>query len=213
MNPRFQDDRGNPKPKVKRLLQNRHRPQHVERGVYYSGKHEWRVPLGVLYYWHKPLRRHQMVVLHPWHVTWRSQRTGRRLKKEFSSLPAAVHFVATKAQYADVHAAVVSKHPYDIIPALRGKLPTKRNGTMYYWCPLCVTARPYYPVYPESTFFTLKKVPTAGGGYKWVDRKVRVLRCRVCGCTNHNHMFRRSNQPWERRRFKRGARRARRTRR
>lgn len=201
---------GDPKPKVQKALQKRHEPRRVgPDNVYRFADHEWKVPMGVLYYWHKPLRRHQMVVLHPWSVVWRSQ--AKRLRKEFSSLPAAVHFVATRAQYADPNAAVVAKHPYDIVPSLRGKLPRRHNGHMYYWCPLCVTARPFFAPREERTFWVLKKrFNETRGRYEWLDRRVRILRCRVCGCTNQNAAFRRSNQPWEKRKFKRGVRRARR---
>lgn len=216
MQSRFLDIRGHPKRKVAALIQQRHKPPEGRVGpdnVYRRRKHEWKVPLGLLYYWHRPLRRHQMVVLHPWFVVWRSPRTHKRLKKQFQSLPHAIDFVATRAQYVDTHAAVVAKHPYDVIPSLRGKLPLRRDGHTYYWCPLCVTAREFYRVNPEQTFWATKKTwSDEKRRYIWRDRKVRVLACRVCGCTNRNAVFRRSNQPWETRKFKQGARRARRKR-
>jgi len=210
---RFQSPDGSPKPKVERLLQRRHRPSPAlsDDNIYHTGDHEWHVPLGLAYAWRNPLRRWQMVVLHPWYVTYHDA-NGRRHKKEFQALPHAVHFVASRAQYTDPHAAVVSKHTYDIIPQLRGKLPRKHKGVTYYWCPLCVTARPFFAVTPERTFYTMKKVQTDSGRYRWTDRRMRVLACRVCGCTNQNHTFRRSNQPWEKRTFKQGVRRARRRR-
>jgi hypothetical protein len=149
-----------------------------------------------------------MVVLHPWFVTWRSPKTRKRYRKQFQALPHAIEFIATKAQYADPHASVVSRHPYDVIPALRGKFPAKRGGYIYYWCPMCVTARQFFPLSEDVTFWTAKKTwYETKGRYEWPDRRVRVLQCRICGCTNRNHYFRRSNQPWEKRRFKRGVRR------
>lgn len=212
MRQRYRTLRGRPKPKVAKLLQKRHEPRGVgPDNVYRTGDHEWHVPIGLVYYWHKPLRQHQMVVHEPWFVTW--HKNGKRYRKQFQSLPQAIHFVATRAQYTDPHASVVAKHPYDIIPALRGKLPRKHNGGTYYWCPCCVTAREFYPVYPERTFWVLKKrFNETKGRYEWLDRRVRTLRCRVCACTNQNAAFRRSNQPWEKRRFKRGVRRAKRKR-
>src|SRR5262245_4509424 len=203
---------GNPTKKVAALLQKRHEPRGLDDdNVYRAEGREWKVPIGLAYAWRNPLRRHQMVVLHPWYVTWHSHKDGRRLKKEFQSLPYAVHFLATRAQFADPHAAVVAKHTYDIIPPLRGKLPRTHNGVKYYWCPLCVTARPFYPLTRERTFYAMVKTwVEEKGRYVWTDRTLRVLACRVCGCTNANASFRRSNQPWEKRTFKQGVRRARR---
>jgi hypothetical protein len=216
MAPRFLDGDGNPKAKVSALLQRRHTRRRKDvgaDGVYRYGNHEWKVPIGVLYYWHHPLRRHQMVVYHPWWVTWISPRSGKRLKKEFTTLPHAVHFIATRAQYVDPSASIIAKHPYDVIPALRGKLPRKHNGTTYYWCPLCMTARPFYAVVPERSFTVNKKTWREDKGrYVWTERAIRLMRCRVCLSSNLDTVFRRSNQPWEKRRFKRGVRRARRKR-
>jgi hypothetical protein len=214
MRAEYRDDRGNPKPKVEQFIQKRHivaRDLVGADGVYRYGEHEWKVPLGLLYYWHRPLRRHQMVVFHPWWATWISPKTSRRLRKEFTSLPHAIHFVATKAQYVDPRAAVTAKQPYDVIPALRGKLPKLHNGRRFYWCPCCVTARPFFAIIPERKFSVLKKVwSDEKGRYIWVQRDVRVLACQTCGITNRDGAFRRSNQPWEKRRFSQGVRRARR---
>ena len=232
MDPRYADNR-----KVQRALQRRHAiaTNVDEEGVYRAEtfsivrrngrlyrkrhRHEWKVPYGILYYWRKPLRRHQMVVLHPWQVTWKSKRTGKRLYKRFSSLPSAVDFITTRAQYVDPHASVISRtQHYDIPPKLRGKIPKP-----WLWCPRCVTARKFYRKRPEEEFYALKKVPGSdrhgneydGRGnriYEWKERKLAVLVCKVCGCTNRDHHFRRSNQPWEKRKFKRGVTRAKRTR-
>ena len=217
MKQRFRDTYGHPRPKVERVIQKRHARGRNLVGpdnVYRYEEHEWKVPLGLLYYWHNPLRRHQVVVHHPWRATWISPKTGRRLRKEFSSLPHAIHFVATLAQYVDPHASVIARHPYDVIPALRGKLPREHDGHMFYWCPMCVTARLFYAVSPERTFWVLKKTwSNEKQRYQWLDRRIRLLACKHCGCTNANAAFRRSNQPWEKRKFKQGARRARRRRR
>lgn len=213
MNSRFRDGRGNPRPKVALLLQRRHATSRESVGpdnVYRVGEHEWKVPIGLLYYWYHPLRQHQMVIHHPWWVVWHSPRSGAKLRKAFTALPQAIHFIATKAQYVDPGASVVAKHPYEVIPALRGKLPTQRNGHTYYWCPLCVTARTYHRV-SDRSFHVMKKVFSHDQQrYVWTERRVYLLACRTCGCTNANMQFRRSNQPWEKRVFARGVRRAKR---
>ena len=220
MQERFRDPFGNPKAKVEQLLQARHMngrgtvgEDHVYHSVNGRGDHSWKVPYGLLYYWAKPIRRNQMVILEPWYATWISPKTGKRLKKMFQSLPQAIHFVATRAQYVDPNASVISKQGYDIPPKLRGKLPKKTLRGTYYWCPFCVTARLFHRVRPEVQFNALKKVwvaptPKKPGHYDFRDRRMRLLACKTCGCTNQNHVWRRSNQPWEKRKFKRGARRA-----
>jgi len=225
MQNRFRDTYGRPKPKVEKLLQQAHANGQGavgEDGVYRAhnkqgGYHEWQVPYGIRHYWAKPIRRHQMVILEPWYATWISPKTGRRLKKMFPSLHGAIHFVATKAQYVDDKAAVVSKQGYDVPPKLRGKLPKKTLRGTYYWCPCCVTARRFFRVVPEQTFTAFKKMwvaatPKRPGHYEPRERSMRVLYCQVCGITNRNHQWRRSNQPWETRKFKRGVRRAKRRR-
>jgi len=217
MNPRFTDDKGHPKPKVEKLLQRLHKPNgSVNEDRVYSQSvngrvHSWKVPYGLLYYWRKPLRRHQMVIYHPWYVTWVSPKTGKRLRKMFQNLPTAIHFVATRAQYVDKSAAVVSKQNYDVPPALRGKFPHRDSRGVWYWCPLCVTPRRFHRT--DQTTTVMKKIRRDDGTFKWTARTVAVIQCRVCGCTNRNSAFRRSNQPWEKRKFKRGVRRAKRRRR
>ncbi len=215
MRSRFLDSWGNPKPKVRELLNRYHTdaPGLNGDGWYVDGKHEWKVPSGLLYYWRKPLRRHQMIVMHPWYATWRSPKTGKRLRKMFTTLPHAVAFIATKAQYVDPKACVVARQGYDVPPAFRGKFPHKHNDRTYYWCPMCVAPRPFYAVIPQREFHTLKKRwSDTKQRYEYIDRRVRVIQCVVCGCTNQNWTFRRSNQPWQIRKFKQGARRAKRSR-
>lgn len=164
--------------------------------------HEWKVPYGVREALRKPLSRPQMVVRYPWYVTWRSPTTHRRLKKNFGALPAAVFFIATKAQYADPQACIVSRQGYDIPAKLRNKLPKP-----WKWCPCCMMPRKFYRVYPEESFYALIRTDR---DEPRKERKVKLLRCKVCGVTNRNHIFRRSNQIFVVRKFKRGARRAKR---
>jgi hypothetical protein len=73
--------------------------------------------------------------------------------------------------------------------------------------------RRFRAVRPLQEFYAMVKVwSDEKKRYKWVDRKLRLLECQYCGCTNRETVFRRSNQPWEIRKFKRGVRRARRRR-
>lgn len=173
-----------------------------------EGKHEWRVPYGVRQALSKPLIWQQIASKYPWYVTWVSPRTGKRLKRKMESLASAVVFVTTKAQYVDEDAWIISRIGYDIPPKLRGKLPHKKLG---YWCPCCMTNRKFYAAIPEATFHVMKKVKV-DKGYEFKLRELRLLRCKVCGITNRDSKFRRSNQPWEVRRFKRGVTRAKRRR-
>jgi len=168
------------------------------------------VPYGTRYALTQPLVWGQMVSKYPWYVTWASPTTGRRLKHKEESLASAIILVTTRIQYADPNAWIISRIGYDVPPRLRGKLPHKTLG---YWCPCCMTARKFYPTVPEARFYANKKVwSEEKRRYETRVRVLRLLRCKVCGITNRDVKFRRSNQPWEKRKFKRGVTRARRRR-
>jgi len=154
-----------------------------------------------------------------WYVTWVSPRTGARLKKYFMSPWVGMEFLATKAARADSHAALVSRQrPYDVPARYRGKFPYRQEykgrTRTWYWCPLCMQPRRFRAVQPQQEFYAEVKVwSDEKKRYIPKERKLRLLECHYCGCTNHNAVWRRSNQPWEIRKFKRGVRRARRRRR
>lgn len=173
-----------------------------EEGYYRRNGHVWKVPLGVRYAAKDPLRHCQLVNKHPWYVTWVSPKTGKRLRKNFMSLPRAIEFVAEKAQYVDPGATIVSKHGYMIPAKLRNKLPKP-----WKWCPGCMKARKFYRVRPEQTFYAMIRDPVT---LEMKERKLPLLMCRVCGTTNREPYYRRSNQLWVVRKFKRGVRRAKR---
>jgi hypothetical protein len=204
-------------PKVYAWLQNRHRRgiKQLDDGVYHSGRHSWRVPTTVQLCLKEPLSNSQMNNRLAWYVTWVSPRTGQRLKKYFMSPWVGIEFMATKAARVDPHAALVSRtRPYHIPAKYRGKLPHKdANGKTWYWCPLCMQPRRFKAVKPAAEFYATVKVWSEEKQiYIPKDRKLRLLECPYCECTNRETVFRRSNQPWELRKFKRGARRARRRR-
>jgi hypothetical protein len=154
-----------------------------------------------------------------WYVTWVSPRTGQRLRKYFMSPWLAIDFIATKAVRVDPHAALVSRQrAYDIPAKYRGKFPYKREykGRVrtWYWCPLCMQPRRFRAARPAQEFHGQVKVwSEEKKRYVPKEHKLRLLECSYCECTNREHIFRRSNQPWEVRKFKRGVRRAKRRRR
>jgi hypothetical protein len=201
--------------KIYAWFQNRHRRGRKlvgDDGVY----HGWKIPPTVLECVRQPLMHSQMNNRLAWYVTWISPRTGQRLRKHFMSPWVAIDFIATKASKVDPHAALVSRtHAYDIPAKYRGKMPLKQehNGKMrtWYWCPLCMQPRRFRAVKPLQEFYATVKVwSDEKQAYIPKDRKLRLLECSYCSCTNRDSVFRRSNQPWELRKFKRGARRARR---
>ena len=206
--------------KVYAWFQNRHRRgiHQLDGGVYHSGKHSWRVPASVVICLEEPLSNSQMNNRLAWYVTWVSPRTGNRLKKYFMSPWLAMEFIATKAVHVDPHTALVSRtRPYDVPAKYRGKFPIRQEykgrTRTWYWCPLCMQPRRFRAVRPLQEFYAMVKVwSDEKKRYKWVDRKLRLLECQYCGCTNRETGFRRRNQPWEIRKVKRGVRRARRRR-
>ena len=209
-------------------FQNRHRRQHSsidEDGYYHSDEetafgdsHSWKVPTTVRLCLRQSLTHGQINVREPWYVTWVSPKTGQRLRKRFGSPYQGIHFIATKAQYVDPHACLVSRtREYDIPPRFRGKVPRKdEKGRTWYWCPLCMQPRRFRAakLYGKlQEFHAMVKVWSEDKQrYVFKDRRLRLLECKYCGCTNRMPVFRRSNQPWEVRKFKRGARRAKRRR-
>lgn len=214
-------------PKIYSWFQNRHRRglerlvdgcYHSDEGTKFGDDHSWRIPTTVLACLELPMVNSQMNNRLAWYVTWISPKTGERLRKYFMSPWLGVHFIATKAQYVDPHAALVSRtHAYDIPIKYRGKLPRKDevDGKIrtWYWCPLCMQPRRFRAAQPSSEFYgNVKTWSEEKQQYIPKERKLRLLECSYCGCTNRDSIFRRSNQPWDVRKFKRGARRARRRR-
>lgn len=204
-------------PKIYAWFQNRHRRgrKQLDDGVYHSGKYSWQVPVSVQLCLREPLSNSQMNNRLAWYVTWTSPRTGQRLKKYFMSPWVGIDFIATKAARVDPHATLVSRtRAYHIPAKYRGKMPYKKDGRTWYWCPLCMQPRRFHAVRPPQEFHGIIKTwSDEKQRYIPKERKLRLLECSYCECTNRDTVFRSSNQPWELRKFKRGARRARRRRR
>lgn len=179
-------------------------------GYYRYGDHEWKVPYGVRMAFEEKLLWAHMAHKHPYFVTWVSPKTGKRLKKFFGSMPNAVHFIATKAQYVDEDAAVVVRNGFDIPVKLRGKFPRKLSGRTHYWCPRCMSPRIFRRLFGQTFKAMKKEWNTEKARYEWRDRELALMACEVCRCTNRDQKFRRCNQPWEKRKFKKGVRKAKR---
>lgn len=89
----------------------------------------------------------------------------------------------------------------------KDRLPKK-----FKWCPYCADFRIYHRVSPPGRFFALKKVEVYNDKkreyeFQWKERKIWLTSCTVCGNTNRNQIYRRSNQPWELRQLNRTRRR------
>jgi hypothetical protein len=109
----------------------------------------------------------------------------------------------------DEDAAVVVRNGFDMPVKLRGKFPRKLAGRTHYWCPRCMSPRVFRRNGQE--FFAMRKEwNTEKARYEYRDRRLAVLCCTICGLTNRDPKFRRCNQPWEKRKFKRGVRKAKR---
>ena len=203
----------NQSPKVERLLQRRHKKSSTrgigDDGVYRHGDHEWKVPGGVRQCLKRSLIWGQVVNQYPWCVVWTGS-DGRRKRKLFSTAGGAIHFIATRAQYHDKRAAIVSRVVgYDIPLAYVNKIPRP-----WRWCPYCMTARKFQRHKDNLKFNTPRKEwSNEKQRYVWRDRTLALLVCTRCGCTNKDPRMRRSNQPWETRVIKQGVRRVRRRRR
>jgi len=181
-------------------------------GVYRHGEHEWKVPLGLRDALQRPLNYTQMVHKYPWFVTWLSPKSGKRCRKYFMSAPHAIIWVAELAQYSDPQATVVSRHGYHAPTKLLGKFPRQWQGHYQYWCPRCMQPQRFRRTGEE--FYAQRKAWNEDKGrYEFIERKLALLACTICGISNRDAKFRASNQPVEVRKFRSGVSRARRRRR
>jgi hypothetical protein len=187
------------------------------KGYYHSDEHKWKVPYGVRIAMTERLLWTQMVNKYPFFVTWVSPRTGKRLRKNFMSIPAAIIFITEQAQYVDPDASVVSKHGFLIPRKLMGKFPRRMGPAerLHYWCPRCMQPRMFKKngeVFHHMKKFMVWNDKLNDEAPEWKVVKLSVIECQVCGISNRDSKFRASNQPVEKRRFKRGVTRARRKR-
>jgi hypothetical protein len=154
----------------------------------------------------------QLTKRYPWKVMWQRKVNGRiaRGEKMCTTLGGAIAFQRSIIDRVP-NATVVSRvRAYDVPPKLRGRFPKKG----FYWCPYCMKPRKFLIDESGQWFYAQKKVWShEKGRYVPTERAVALLRCPMCGCTNRDHVWRRSNQPWEKRRIKSGVRRVRKQRR
>lgn len=201
---------------IHELIQRRHlsgMSRINEDGYYESDEHLWKVPYGVRQALRTRLYWTQIASKYPYYTTWTSPRTGVRLRKKHMSLVHAIHFIATRAQYVDPHASIIARHGFYIPTKLMGKFPRKMGDPprTHYWCPRCMEPRRFRRT--GQTFFQMKKFwNEEKGRYDWKNVELALMECTVCTISNRDAKFRASNQPVEKRRFKRGVRRARRRR-
>lgn len=164
----------------------------------------YEISLGVQQALQLPLMHAQRVNKYPWAVVWFSTKRGKYVRRLHESLASAIMFHRSAAR-VDPHATIISRQRgYDIPPSLRGKLPTP-----WKWCPHCMKPRKYRRLGDRTFYAQVKRWNHTKQRYEWLDRRLALMICTICRCTNRDPVFRRSNQPWELRRFKRGAMRAR----
>lgn len=165
---------------------------------------EYKIPLGVRVALRSEFFPVQIVHRYPWAVVWFAD--GKRYRKLQTTLASAV--VLHKQLVMDCgvkNATIISRsRGYDIPRELRGRLPSP-----WKWCPRCMKPKKYQRD-PEgaTTHVRRKEWNSEKKRYEFRERKVWLIRCPTCGCTNRDSVFRRSNQPWELRRFKQGVTRA-----
>lgn len=193
-------------PSFERAVVRRH-----EKQADYLLTHEYngyKIPVGVAQALRLPLVSVQIWKKYPWAVHWRSRRTGGWRRKLCSSLYEAISFHRRAVRYDSAATIISRSRAYDIPPELRGRLPAA-----WKWCPFCMKPRRYRRVIPLQTFTAEVKVLVTGKDGKpkpvWKVRTLALMKCPVCRNSNRHAIFRRSNQPWELRKFKRGAIRAR----
>lgn len=182
--------------------------ERAARVAFSLGDEDYKVPTGVRMVAKVPLTPGQLAHRYPWAVVVTAR--GRKRRKLCTNIGHAVsvHKELTLKGYT---AYIISRsRGYDIPAAYRGRIPKP-----YVWCPRCLAPRRYERQYLDTgrpeTFSALRKEPReTKGGFEFKDRILHLLRCPICGSTNRDPAYRRSNQPWETRRIKKGARRVKR---
>jgi predicted ATPase len=194
---------------------NDHRParraltRYQERGALAAlkmGQDGYKVPYGVKVALASELYHTQIVHRHPWAVVWFSN--GKRYAAKKTTLVGAVQLhrqLILEYGVLPANATIISRsRGYDIPAKLRGKLPKP-----WKWCPRCMKPRKFQ-LHPsgQTTHVRRKEWSEDYQRYEFKERLVNLLWCPVCKTTHRDPVFRRSNQPWEIRKFRRGARKA-----
>ena len=168
----------------------------------------YQVPKNVEFFLQEGFVWNQIAQRRPWavYVLIAAPKGTTRKRKRFNNLYDAVVF----------HKKIHTRHPSSGIVSLAHtyELPAEwrfrkeKIPKRFKWCPHCGTFRVFKIKEPREEFSVLKKVwRESKGRYDWVERSVYVIECQLCGHNNRSPIWRRSNQPWEKRRIKQGVRR------
>ncbi len=177
------------------------------------GDNGYHVPKNVEVFYSQGFTWGQIAVKKPWavYVLIKTANGTKRRRARFNNLAQAIEF--HKRASKQHSAGIVSLgRAYDLPEGWRfrrEKIPQR-----FKWCPHCAAFRVFKRVIPEQKFFAMVKRPTSdpkklarGIKYEWTNRQLWLTECQLCGNTNRGQVFRRSNQPWEVRRIKKGVRR------
>ena len=201
--PRIREEYNAHRPAVKALTRYQQRAAQAAMGM---GRDGYKVPYGVRIALQSELFHVQIIHRHPWAVVWFA--AGKRYYSRQVTLAAAVQLhrkLVVDHGVPPAKATIISRsRGYDIPPKLRGKLPAP-----WKWCPRCMKPRKFR-IHPSGQEIEVQRKEWSNEKRRYVfkQRKVRLIHCPVCGTTNRDNVYRRSNQPWEIRKFKRGVRRA-----
>ena len=165
----------------------------------------YKVPKNVEFFLQGGFVWNQIAQRRPWavYVLMGTSNGTKRKRKRFNNLYDAVRYHRQiRVKYPN--SGIVSLAQSYELPAewrlRKAKLPAK-----FKWCPHCGTFRVFKVKEPREQFSVLKKRwSTTKERYEWVQRQVYVIECQLCGHNNRSPIWRRSNQPWELRKIKRG---------
>jgi hypothetical protein len=165
---------------------------------------DYKIPSGVRWAMRHRMVWNQLASQYPWAV-YVKLRNGKVTVIKRSTIGGAIM----------LHKELVPRWPnatiasvrrmYDIPIELRGKLPPG-----WKWCPRCLKPRKFKRSYdpytgePHTFYGPLKHWSTEKRRWVTEERKLALMLCPMCGLTNRDPVFRRSNQPYHTRKFKRG---------
>jgi len=171
----------------------------------------YKVPRNVHYFMDYGFIWNQIADQKPWavYVLVPGEDGPRRKRKRCNNLWEAVLFHRKTIEEYPNSGIVSLARAYDIPrewALKKDKLPKR-----FKWCPHCCTFRVFRRVNPPQQFFAMVKRPVTdekkiakGVLFEWIERKLWLTECQLCGHTNRSQIFRRSNQQWEVRRIRQG---------
>lgn len=186
------------RPKVYAALNKRHEAQAKQ--ILEADWNGYKIPIGIRHALEGPLIHVQIVNQYPWAVTWQMS-SGMWRRKLFGSLAHAIVWHSKAIQKNPTASIISRQRAYDIPPELRGRIPLP-----WKWCPRCLKPRKYKRLVDQTFFAEVKVWSEEKQRYIWKVRKLQVMQCPWCRTKNTDPIFRRSNQPWEIKKLKRGAR-------